>query len=160
MANTLQPTTAPSHLVCLACRTAQEAPSSLTRNRPVCAMGHKLRPLSHLRFWSKLMLPFGFLANPALILGPSVLVVAFGSGQYLEIMFWTMYGASILAGLIGIVRSRPLYRSSLPINFLVGESRMGFYKGWLYFAAMVLIVLLFMYRIEGFSRAHPFIMEG
>jgi hypothetical protein len=160
MTNTLQVGTAPPQLVCIACPTVQETPSSSPQNKPVCARGHKLKQLEHFLFWSKFMLPFGFLANLASILVSSGLVVAFSPRQYLEILLWVFYASSISAGLIGIVKSRSLYASYVPINALVGESRMRFYTGWLFFAGIVLILLLFAFAIESFRRTHPFIMEG
>lgn len=109
---------------------------------------------------SRLMLPLGFLTGFVSILAPSELVVAFGRQQHVEAWLWTIYGASISAGLVGIAKSWSVYRSSISASVMFNESWLRFYTGWVYFALIVLALLLFAYSVENFQRTHPYVMIG
>ena len=160
MINAIHARRGSTRMVCMKCRTMQDSSASAKKHGLVCAKGHKLRTLGYLQLWSKLMPPFGFLANSGSILVPLLLVISIGYGQHLELIFWTVYGASLYSGSFCFLKSRLLYERSISGYILLHECRLRFYEGWLYSAATILILLLFGFAVESFSRNHSFIMQG
>ncbi|HEV3036574.1 MAG TPA: hypothetical protein VHA33_02185 [Candidatus Angelobacter sp.] len=159
MPNAIQLKSGPARMVCMKCHTVQDS-SATIKNEPVCAKGHQLRTLAYLQLWSKLMSPFGFVANLGTILLPLLLASRFGNSQQVEFIFWAIYGSSIVSGLIGFMKSRLLYERSRSGGIFFSESRLRFYEGWLCSATMILTLLIFGFAVETFARNHPFIMQG
>ena len=160
MVSAIQVSSGSTQMVCMKCRTMQDSSASTKKNELVCARGHRLRTLGHLQLRLKFMAPFGFLAHLGAILLPLLLLIRFGYGQYLELIFWTVYGVSLYLGLIGLVKSRLIHGRSISGNIVFSEYRLRFYEGWLYSTATILILLVFGLAVESFSRSHAFIMQG